>query len=218
MKKVLAFLLIVALCIGAVYFFTRNTDNEKKLGELFDDKKTDTQIPVGSNNNSDDEKAQTPEEDEKEDYVFPETEKQKLISKYIEAENFYYDMLCQNFELDNMDVITYEDNGYSTDYHRVLLVDVNSIAELKALYLGYFTNSFVESLDLSAYREENGKLYCAETATTANNDYAKYTCTAESADGKSAALTRKLTDGSSSQKITAQNSGGEWFFDGVAIR
>lgn len=138
-----------------------------------------------------------------------------IISRYREAEGFYYDMLCQNFELDNMDTVTLESDGYETVYHRVILEDINSVSELKALYGLYFTSGFISKVDFSAYREEGGKLYCAATAGSGLLS-AKYDCSVESVDEDSAVVVRSA--GGAVQRVKAEKIGDGWFFDGVAMR
>lgn len=149
------------------------------------------------------------------DFRHSEEEIAVIISRYREAEGFYYDMLCQNFELDNMDTVTLESDGYETVYHRVILEDINSVSELKALYGLYFTSGFIAKVDFSAYREEGGKLYCAATAGSGLLS-AKYDCSVESVDEDSAVVVRSA--GGAVQKIKAEKIGDGWFFDGVAMR
>ncbi len=177
------------------------------------------------------EKENTPDKDEKDEknedktihiietptpsFNHSEEEKAVIISRYSEAESFYYDMLCQNFELDNMDTVTLESDGYETVYRRVILEDINSISELKALYGLYFTSAFISKVDFSAYREDGGKLYCAATAGSGLLS-AKYNCSVESVDEDSAVVVRSA--GGAVQKIKAEKIGDGWFFDGVAMR
>ena len=143
-----------------------------------------------------------------------EEEKSVIISRYREAEGFYYDMLCQNFELDNMDTVILESDGYETVYRRVILEDINSISELKALYGLYFTGGLVSKVDFSMYREDGGKLYCAATAGSLLS--AKYDCSVESIDEDSAVVVRSA--GGAVQKVKGEKVGGVWLFDGVAMR
>lgn len=170
-----------------------------------DDKKDD----VASAGND----AQTPE------YEHTAAEKQKIIGRYIAAEEFYYSMLYQQFDLDSYDVIVRKNaDGYNTEYHRVLYYDVNSVQELKEHYLDYFTEDFVSRLDMSPYIEENDKLYCAQVSNASSSGGAKYTYVVESIDKDNAVVVRTLTNGSGKQKINAVNLGGVWYFTSVAIK
>lgn len=144
-------------------------------------------------------------------------EKSVIVSRYREAEDFYYDMLLQNFELDNMDTVKITENGYETVFRRVILEDINSLDELKALYRLYFTAGFVGRCDFSAYREANGKLYCCATASTVADALEDGKCTVNDYDGKGATITVSFSSGSA-QKISAVRVGEVWYFDGVAIK
>lgn len=228
MKRLFTFAVCLLVALFAVSCKSGG-ENSKKLEKLFDDK---TQNPAYSNNSGDkqntvstDTKEDSSKESEKSDetknekkeeekYVIPESECQLIISQYGVAEDFYYDMQNQNFELDNMDTVTFVDNGYETVYHRVIIDGINSIAELKAAYGIYFTDNFVSSLDFSAYREENEKLYCAQLTGSVSG--AEYSCTVETVDKNNALLIRK--QGSGVQRIPAVKSGDTWLFGAVAIR
>lgn len=148
-----------------------------------------------------------------------EAEAQTVISRYIEAEDFYYTMLLQQYELDGYDVITKNNsNGYPTEYHRVLYYNVNSLGELKKIYGEYFTGGFVSEIDFGSYIEENGKLYCAEMQSAIEHNSSKYVYSVEGVDENRVCLIKKHTNGTSVQKIYAEKSGGVWYFDGVAVR
>lgn len=154
-----------------------------------------------------------------EKFEHSDNEKQKIIGRYLEAEDFYYTMLYQRYDLDGYDVIKRANNdGYETEYHRVLYYDVNSIADLKKHYLQYFTNDFVAAIDFGAYVEADGKLYCAITDSSSGNSGTKYTYTAESIDITNAYVVRTDTHGKGSTKIKAVNNGGSWYFTSVAIK
>lgn len=161
-----------------------------------------------------------PENDQPEEkFTHSDNEKQKIIGRYIEAEDFYYTILYQRYDLDGYDVIKRKNaDGYETEYHRVLYYNVNSIADLKKHYLEYFTSDFVAGIDFSAYVEANGKLYCAVTGNSSGNPGAKYTYTAESVDITNAYVVRTDSHGNGSTKIKAVNNGGNWYFSSVAIR
>lgn len=224
MKKLFTFVLCVLIALCAVS--CRDSDeNSKKLGELFDDKtknpaysnsdkQNSTSTDIKENSGKEVEKSNETKSEKKEEYIIPESECQLIVSQYRVAEDFYYDMQNQNFELDNMDTVTFVDNGYETVYHRVIISGINSIAGLKAAYGFYFTDDFVNSLDFSAYREENEKLYCAQLTGSISD--AEYSCTVETIDENNALLIRK--QGSGIQKIPAVKSGDTWLFGAVAIR
>ena len=147
-----------------------------------------------------------------------EAEIQTIKSRYIEAEDFYYTILNQHFELDSYDVIVRKNSdGYNTEYHRVIYYDVNSLYELKSYYGEYFTDEFVKSLDFDSYAEENGKLYCAQTENAISSSGVKYIYSVESIDESHANIIRTRTDGSSPQKIRCEKIGGIWYFGNVAI-
>ncbi len=226
MKKLLTLTLCILIALLAVSC-TNKEENQKKLDELFDENPQNQVSDNTENGNEenlpdavpDAEKEEGKQDESKEDqeeikYVIQEAEQQLIINRYTEAESFYYDMQNQNFELDNMDVITHEADGYEMTYHRVLLTDINSLSELKSTYLSYFTSAFVEAADFSAYREENGKLYCAELTGSISD--AEYSCSVETVDEKNAVVVRK--QGTSIQRIPAVKSGDTWFFGAVAIR
>lgn len=226
MKKLCAFILCIIIALCAVS--CRDSDeNSKKLEELFDDKtknpayssgdsqdSTSTDIKGNDGKESEKNDETKNEKKEEENYIIPEAECQLIISQYSVAEDFYYDMQNQNFELDNMDTVTFEDNGYETVYHRVIISGINSIAGLKAAYGFYFTDDFVSSLDFSAYREENEKLYCAQLAGSVSDT--EYSCIVETVDKNNAVVVRK--QGSGVQRIPAVKSGDTWLFGAVAIR
>ncbi len=152
-------------------------------------------------------------------FTHTDLEKQKIVGKYIEAEDFYYSMLYQQYDLDSYDVITRKNSdGYDTKYHRVLYYDVNSVADLKEHYLNYFTNDFVSRIDFSFYIEENGKLYCTIMGSSREGTGTKYTYSVESIDSSNAYVVRANTNGSGSTKIKAENIGGSWYFSSVAIK
>lgn len=152
-------------------------------------------------------------------YEHTDAEKQKIIGRYIDAEEFYYSMLYQQFDLDSYDVIIREnDDGYNTEYHRVLYYDVNSKSELLDHYRMYFTKEFAAKLDTSSYIEENGKLYCAEVSNTSQSKGTKYTYVVESTDKNNAVVIKKPTNGGADQRMNAVNIGGEWYFSSVAIK
>ena len=174
----------------------------------------ETQEPEKTENDPTEE---NPEENTEEIFHHSESEKQKIIGRYIEAEDFYYNMLHQNYDLDGYDVITRKNSdGYETEYHRVLYYDVNSLADLKKYYLEYFTKDFVDRIDFSAYVEADDKLYCAMTGHSAKNS--KYTYSVESKDITNAYIVRTDPHGNGSTKIAAVNNGGNWYFSSVAIR
>ncbi len=221
---------------------TENTPTDNRQENSDSDKPNENKQDVVSANvsdsekESDDEKEVKQEENEKKDdsssdektdvdgekdlkFSVSETEAQAIISRYIEAEEFYYTMLFQQYELDGYDVIIENNsNGYLTEYHRVLYYNVNSLEELKKIYGGYFTGGFVSDVDFSSYIEENGKLYCAETQSSTDKNGFKYAYSVESVDENKVCLIKKHTDGTSVQKIYAEKSGGVWYFDGVAVR
>lgn len=187
-----------------------------------DDDKSKEEKENAPDKDETDEKSETDKKDDDKTIHIIETpafshsdeEKSVIISRYREAEGFYYDMLCQNFELDNMDTVTLESDGYETVYRRVILEDINSISELKALYGLYFTDGLVSKVDFSMYREDGGKLYCAATAGSLLS--AKYDCSVESIDEDSAVVVRSA--GGAVQKVKAEKVGDVWLFDGVAMR
>ena len=165
--------------------------------------------------NSEDKKEETPVQSTP---VLDETELQTIKSRYIEAEDFYYTMLYQQYDLDSYDVIEKTNSdGYSSEYHRVLYYNVNSLDELKNCYGEYFTQSFISGLDFNSYVEENGKLYCAETDNSHINTGVKHIYSVEVIDQNNVFIVRTNSDGSSLQKIKAVKSGGIWYFGGVAI-
>lgn len=226
MKRIFTIILCVLFALLALS--CKNDDeNSKKLDELFDektdnpayssgDKQDSTSTDIKEDEDKESEKSDETESDKKEEikYVIPEEEQQVIINQYCVAEDFYYDMQNQNFELDNMDTVTFVDNGYETVFRRVIISGINSIADLKVAYGFYFTDDFVSSLDFSAYREENEKLYCAEL--TGSISGAEYTCTVETIDKNNALLIRK--QGTSVQRIPAVKNGDAWLFGAVAIR
>lgn len=206
-----------------------NKSEDKTVPTEKDDKsKTDT-VKKDTEDKKDVEKDNTSEEkDGKTDadsthyisvveFSHSEKEKNEILSRYSEAEDFYYDILNQNFELDNMDVVTAVSDGYSTDYHRVILEDVNSLSELRSLYGRYFTADFIVSLDLSAYKEADGKLYCAATSASAGKNKG-YTAKVESTSEDKAIVVRKDTQSGGVQRINAVKQGDAWYFGGVAMR
>lgn len=147
-----------------------------------------------------------------------EEELQNIKSRYIEAEDFYYTMLYQQYDLDSYDTIEKKNSdGYSNEYHRVLYYDVNSLADLKGYYQEYFTGAFISSLDFTSYVEENDKLYCAQTENSQSSVGAKHIYTVESIDENNAYIIRTNADGTGMQKIKAVKSGENWYFGGVAI-
>ena len=153
-----------------------------------------------------------------EKFTLSDAEIQNIKSRYIEAEDFYYTMLYQHYDLDSYDVIEKKNSdGYSNEYRRVLYYDVNSLADLKSVYGDYFTADFVSKIDFNSYIEENGKLYCTETENSASSSGTKHIYTIESIDENNAYIVRTLADGSSMQKIKAVKNGGVWYFGGVAI-
>lgn len=152
------------------------------------------------------------------EYKHSEAEVSTIINRYIEAEDFYYTLLYQRYDLDGYDIILRNNSdGYNTEYHRVLYYDVNSKSELQDYYRRYFTESFVSKVDFNSYIEENGKLYCAQTENAAGQQGAKYLYTVESVDPDTAYVIRSRTDGTAMQKVSAEKIGEIWYFGGVAI-
>ena len=178
---------------------------------------SETQTPSGQENTSDEKEDNVPDDSaEKNEAPFShsEAEKQTIINRYIEAQDFYYSMLYQQFDLDSYDVIVRKNaDGYDTEYHRVLYYNVNSKADLTARYREYFTEAFVGSVDFSSYIEENEKLYCAETRSNVSGNTA-HGHTVESIDENNAYIIAAGT----SQKIKAVKSDGKWYFASVAIK
>jgi len=151
-------------------------------------------------------------------YSHSDIEKSTIINRYIEAEELYYDILYQQFELDGLDIVERKNSdGYTNVYHRVNYYGVNSIEELKDHYRAYFTEDFVAKLDLGSYIEENGKLYCAQTENAATESGYKYLYTVESINENNAYIIRQHTDGAVTQRIPAIKLNGEWYFGSVAI-
>lgn len=193
-------------------------DNEKEFKQEEPPKKDNSSLDETKDNSSFVEKSDV---DKEEDLKFSvsDAEAQTIISRYIEAEDFYYTMLFQQYELDGYDVITKKNsNGYPTEYHRVLYYNVNSLGELKKIYREYFTSEFVSDINFGSYIEENGKLYCAEMQSSVEHNGLKYVYSVEGVDENRVCLIKKHTNGTSVQKIYAIKSGGVWYFDGVAVR
>ena len=181
------------------------------------DTATDTQ-PAGESTDGTPDADSTEQPPQPTEYKHSQAEIGTIINRYIEAENFYYTMLYQRYDLDGYDIITKENpDGYNTQYHRVLYYDINSTAELKDCYRRYFTEDFVARVDFNSYIEENGKLYCAQTENSAGQQGVKYLYTVESISENTANIIRTRTDGTSMQKVGAEKIGGEWYFGGVAI-
>ena len=237
MKKTLLYSLII-LVVFSLASCSFSKKNEFPQG-FFDTKPNGTSQttkpdPVINNNNQKDSPEITEKSDEvmqknpdktKEGEELPnapfshsDKEKAEIISRYNEAEGLYYDILSQNFELDNMDVVTAVSDGYETKFHRVILGSVNSLSELRALYGTYFTASFIQKIDLSAYTEADGKLYCAPTSGSAAGKGTSYTAKVESIDEKNAVVVRKDSKSGGTQRISAVKAGGIWYFESVGIR
>ena len=133
MKKLLAFLLIIAIGIGVYYYFTKNADNDKKLGELFDDNTPTVQGSADNKTDKADKKEQSTEEPNKEDYVFPEAEKQKLVEKITEKKA----EISEEKELSFDDVVvqTYQVSAERQEMEEKRL-GAMTIAELNRIYFG----------------------------------------------------------------------------------
>lgn len=192
-----------------------NTQEEQKeQADNTDDVGEKTELPAKS------EETVGQEQKNQETAVFEHStgEKEKIVGRYIEAEDFYYSMLYQQYDLDSYDVITVKNSGgYETEYHRVLYYDVNSKEDLKNCYRAYFTEDFVSKLDLGSYIEDSGKLYCAQTEN-ASAPTTKFAYSAESIDETSAYVVRSGISGAGSVKIKAVKKGDSWYFSSVAIR
>ncbi len=93
----------------------------------------------------------------------PAAETDRIAKAYTEAEGFYYDILRQNFELDNMDTLSVVgEDGYENEYCRMIYGEVNSVEDLLDLYRRCFTDDFVDGIATEGtYLEKDGKLYCA---------------------------------------------------------
>ncbi len=191
----------------------QETSNENADTEASSDN-TDSET-----DNTSEENNESSEKSEEAQFSHSESEKQIIAGRYIEAEDFYYTMLYQQFDLDSYDVIVRKnDDGYNTEYHRVLYFDVNSKSELRDCYREYFTDDFVSKLDLGSYIEENGKLYCAENVNASLAKGTKYTYLVEGTDAENATIVRTHTDGSGMQKVKAVKKNGKWYFTSVAIK
>ena len=224
-----------------LFIFACNRTKPKDLSELFDERnETQSENNIENNNtgnstgntekteepiNADDEgtevenSAEKPENTENtESFILDEDEVQAIVSRYIEAEDFYYTSLYQKYDLDSYDVITKKNSdGYDTQYHRVLYYDINSVDELKNYYSLYFTPDFVWSIDTSSYIEDGGKLYCTQNESSVSKAGAKYIYSVENVDDSTCYVVRKLSSGATSQKMQAVKYDGIWYFCSVAI-
>ena len=218
-----------------LFIFACNRTKPKALSELFDERhETQTENNIQDNNSGNNtENTQNTEEplnvgdentevdnntENTEIFSLDEVEAQTIVSRYIEAEDFYYTMLYQKYDLDSYDVITRENSdGYDTQYHRVLYYDINSVDELKNYYSLYFTPDFVSSIDTGSYIEDGGKLYCTQNESSVPQAGAKYIYSVESVDESTCNVVRKLSNGTATQKIKAVKYDGIWYFSSVAI-
>lgn len=244
MKK---FLFVVLVVCAVLFIFAYNKTKPKNLSDLFDEKNEIHNVNNTKNNqlvnntedsqstkeasSSGDENADVEDNlkntensegtdgtESTEPFALDEDEVQAIVSRYIEAEDFYYTILYQKYDLDSYDVITAENSdGYDTQYHRVLYYDINSVDELKNYYNLYFTSDFVAGIDTSSYIEDSGKLYCTQNESSDPKEGAKYIYSVENVDEGVCYVVRKLSNGTASQKIKAVKHDGIWYFTSVAI-
>lgn len=201
---------------------TENNNNNTPVNNTEDAKNTEEPLNVSDENtdieNNSGNAENTENTENTEAFTLDEDEMQAIVSRYIEAEDFYYTILYQKYDLDSYDVITAENSdGYDTQYHRVLYYDINSVDELKNYYNLYFTSDFVAGIDTSSYIEDSGKLYCTQNESSDPKEGAKYIYSVENVDEGVCYVVRKLSNGTASQKIKAVKHDGIWYFTSVAI-